>query len=252
MKILILEDEEIIARHLEGLVKQCPQPVEVLSVIPSVQEALHWLRTHPSPDLILMDIHLEDDLVFALFDSIDLTVPVIFTTAYDEYVIQAFKVNSIDYLLKPIQYETLAAAFDKYHTFERHFTRTLPANMAPLLAQLKVKEYKDRFMVTLGNKIQSIPTNDIAYFFLEEKMTFLVTDKGARLPINYSLDLLSQVLDPHEFFRVNRQYYIAHRAIQAAHHYSTGKLKLELQPSPKEMVFVSGDRLTPFKEWLGK
>jgi DNA-binding LytR/AlgR family response regulator len=252
MKILILEDEEIIARHLEGLVRQYPRSAEVLSVIPSVQVALHWLRIHPPPDLILMDIHLEDDLVFALFDSIDLTVPVIFTTAYDEYVIQAFKVNSIDYLLKPIQYEALAAALDKYHTLEKHFSRTSTAYMASLLTQLKIKEYKDRFMVTLGNKIQSIATNDIAYFFLEEKMTFLVTDKGTKLPINYSLDLLSQVLDPRDFFRVNRQYYIAHRAIHAAHHYSTGKLKLELQPSTKEMVFVSGDRLTPFKEWLGK
>jgi DNA-binding LytR/AlgR family response regulator len=181
-----------------------------------------------------------------------LTIPVIFTTAYDEYAIHAFKVNSIDYLLKPIHYDTLAAALDKYNTLEKRNAHLRHTDLQIVLEQMKRKEYKKRFMATLGSKIQSVSVSEIAYFFLDEKMTFLVTDKGVRLPISQSLDSLAPLLDPGDFFRVNRQYYIAHRAIAAAHNYSAGKLKITLQPAALDEVFVSGDRLASFKEWMGK
>jgi len=259
MNIVIIEDEKLTAQRLEKLIHTYDPTITVLAQIPSVAGAVQWFRANPmpAPDLIFMDIHLEDDLGFRIIEQVNLTIPIIFTTAYDEYMLQAFKATSIDYLLKPIDYDELVAAIEKYKTLERMFSGVEPAfpdltAILNTLNQTRPTAYKDRFMVTVGTKIRSIETATIAYFFVEDKATFLTTQEGQHLLLDYSLDKLTAMLDPWQFFRVNRSLLTSLLAIQHIHAYSAGKLKLELMPKSRQEVFVAGDRMTDFKEWLGK
>ena len=257
MNVVIIEDESLTAKRLESLLHKYDPAITVLARIPSVAEAVEWFsESHPPVELVFMDIHLEDDLGFRIFEQTSLTIPVIFTTAYDEYMIQAFKVNSIDYLLKPINYDELVAAIEKFKSLKKQFGQTSSAPdieaLLSLIGKAQQTDYKDRFMITVGTKIRSIGTVDIAYFFLEEKVVFLVTKDGLTLPVDYSLDKLTQLLNPRQFFRISRQFLISLPAVQTIHTFSAGKLKLDLQPKTKQEVFVSGDRMTEFKEWLGK
>jgi len=252
MKVLILEDEPRTGKRLEYMLKQCDPTIIVLAHIPSVKKAAQWLTENQPPHIIFMDIHLEDDLVFRLFEQITITTPIIFTTAYDEYMIRAFKVNSLDYLLKPVQLLELQAALNKYRTLQQHYSQQQYTQLLSLLNGNTQPRYKERFMVTIGSRLITVDTNNIAYFSLESKMTFATTDSGQHLPLNQSLDTLTELLDPSRFFRINRQYIVALHAISTAQSYSVGKVKLELLPPPREDVFVSGDRIAAFKEWLGK
>lgn len=251
MKTIIIEDENLTATRLHGLLLKYDPTISVLAILPSVEEAVNWLETHPNPDLVFMDIHLEDDLAFKIFERIRLTAPVIFTTAYDEYMIQAFKVNSIDYLLKPINFDELVQALEKYKSLKNHFSQP---SLEVLLRYIGQKEdaFKHRFMVNVGTKIKSIETKDIAFFYSEEKMTFLVTKEGQHLPIDFSLDKLVTLLNPKDFFRISRQSLVSFHAIQAAHTYFKGKLKLDVLPKSNIELLVNSDRVTDFKEWLGR
>jgi DNA-binding LytR/AlgR family response regulator len=205
-----------------------------------------------------MDIHLEDGDSFQIVSQLNLKTPIIFTTAFDDYMIKAFKVNSVDYLLKPVNYEELAAALDKFKSLRsgnQELKSSASVDIAALIRQLSQQEnppFKDRFMVTVGTRIRSIKTESIAYFYLEEKTVLLVTQEGTILPIDYSLDKLMQIIDPKQFFRVSRQFIVSLNSIQLVHTVSAGKLKLDLIPKTKQEVAVSGDRVSDFKEWLGK
>jgi DNA-binding LytR/AlgR family response regulator len=197
-----------------------------------------------------MDIHLEDGLAFRIFEQISLTVPIVFTTAYDEYMLKAFKVNSIDYLLKPIDYDELVASIEKFKDL-----RTEQPSMNSLLRLIEARQsanYRERFMITIGHKIWSIDTSKVAYFFSAEKTTTLVTSDDKSYPVEYSLDQLLTMLDPNLFFRINRQFLVSRRAIQQIQVYSVGRLKVDLIQSPKQDVFVSMSRLSEFKDWLGR
>ena len=251
MKTIIIEDESLTARRLQSLLEKYDPSIEVLSILPSVQQAVLWFQSHAAPDLIFMDIHLEDDLAFRIFDQVPLKVPVIFTTAYDEYMIQAFKVNSIDYLLKPVNYEELVQALEKFKSLKHQFSQP---NIETLLQLINKKEteYKTRFMITVGTRIKSIETSEIAYFYSEEKLTFMVTKEGQALPIDFSLEKLATVLNPKEFFRISRQFIVSFGSIQNVHTHIKGKLKLDVLPKTKFEVLVTGDRMTDFKEWLGR
>lgn len=251
MKAIIIEDENLTAKRLQSLLHKYDPTIQVLEILPSVQEAVEWFNTHPEPDIIFMDIHLEDDLAFKIFEQIHLHAPVIFTTAYDEYMIKAFKVNSIDYLLKPINYEELVQSIEKFKNLKKQFANP---NMETLLQFMGTKEpeYKSRFMITVGTRIKSIETEDIAYFYSEEKLTFMVTKEGQQLPIDFSLDKLTGLLNPKDYFRISRQFIVSFESIQSVHAHIKGKLKLELKPACKFEVFVSGDRMSDFKEWLGR
>jgi DNA-binding LytR/AlgR family response regulator len=251
MKTIIIEDENLTAQRLEGMLKKYDAGIQVLAVLPSVAESVQWLRTHDAPDLLFMDIHLEDDLCFKIFELAPVSAPVIFTTAYDEYMVKAFKVNSIDYLLKPVNYLELIAAIDKYKALREQFSKPDFDTLLQYIGQ-RAPEYKTRFMITVGTKIRSIETSEIAYFYSDEKITFMVTREGQNLPIDYSLEKLSTQLDPKQFFRASRQLLVGFDAIQTVHTHYKGKLKLDLQPKSKQEAFVSGDRMTDFKAWLGK
>jgi Response regulator of the LytR/AlgR family len=220
-------------------------------VLPSVTESVQWLRKNEAPDLVFMDIHLEDDLCFKIFELAPLTSPVIFTTAYDEYMVKAFKVNSIDYLLKPVNYLELIAAIEKFKALKEQFSKPDFNTLLQYIGQREA-DYKTRFMVTVGSKIRSIETSEIAYFYSDDKITFMATKEGQHLPIDFSLDKLSTLLDPKQFFRVSRQFLVGFAAIEVVFTHYKGKLKLELSPKSKHDVFVSGDRMTDFKDWLGK
>lgn len=253
MNVLIIEDENLTARRLESQLLKYDPTIRVLGRLPSVAATVAWLRAHPAPDLLFLDIHLEDDLGFRIFEQVPVTTPVIFTTAYDEYMVQAFRVSSIDYLLKPIDDDALAAALTKYQALRQHFAA--PPDLTALLQLVgppAPPTYRDRFMVSIGPQLRSVEVADIAYFFSEEKITFLTNQQGTMLPLDYSLDKLVQLLDPRQFFRVSRQYLVSLGAIRSIHTYSATKLALELLPTPRHEVFVSGDRVTDFKEWLGK
>lgn len=251
MNTIIIEDENLTAQRLEGMLKKCDSSIRVLATLPSVAESVQWLRQHDAPDLVFMDIHLEDDLCFKIFELAPLTAPVIFTTAYDEYMIKAFKVNSIDYLLKPVNLVELMAALDKFKALREQFSKPDFDTLLQYIGQ-RVPEYKTRFMITVGNKIRSVETAEIAYFYSDDKITFMVTRDGQHLPIDFSLDKLTSLLDPQQFFRSSRQYLVGFSAIQAVLTHFKGKLKLELAPKARHDVFVSGDRMTDFKDWLGK
>jgi DNA-binding LytR/AlgR family response regulator len=261
MNVVIIEDERLTAERLISLVKKYDSSINVLTQISSVAEGISWFQSHPvnSVDLIFMDIHLDDGDSFQIVSKLNLTTPIIFTTAFDAYMIKAFKVNSIDYLLKPIDYEELAAALNKFGSLRSNDNElqggSTPLDIKTMIKQLSQQnnpQFKDRFMVTVGTKIRSIRSESISYFYLEEKTVFVVTNDGAILPIDYSLDKLMQVMDPKLFFRVNRQYLVSLNSIQLVHTISAGKLRLDLIPKTKHQVGVSGDRVSDFKEWLGK
>ncbi|MEO7991052.1 MAG: LytTR family DNA-binding domain-containing protein [Chryseolinea sp.] len=260
MNVVVIEDERLTAERLISQVKKYDASIHVLAQIASVAEAISWFNTNPitSVDLIFMDIHLEDGDSFQIVSELNLMIPIIFTTAFDDYMIKAFKVNSIDYLLKPINNEELAAALNKFQSLRSNNefqSGSMQFDIKALMKQLSQQssvQFKDRFMVTVGTKIRSIKTESIAYFYLEEKTVLLVTNDGTTLPIDYSLDKLMQIIDPKHFFRVSRQFIVSLTSIQMVHTISAGKLKLDLIPKTKQEVAVSGDRVSDFKEWLGK
>ncbi len=247
MNVLIFEDERLNAERLEDLIRRYDSSVEILAVLDSVQQGIEWLTKNPAPELIFMDIRLSDGISFELFDKVNIDSSVIFTTAYDEYALRAFKVNSVDYLVKPIDFNELKAAMDKFRKIKMH----LPAElMRSILNQVGTK-YKQRFLVKIGDQLKNIHTKDIAYFIYEDGLAIAVTMNKSSLPVDYSLDQLEQLLNPAEFFRINRKIISRIDSIGKIHVYFNGRLKVELNPPLNEDIIVSRERVGRFKEWMG-
>lgn len=250
MNVLIVEDEELSAERLQNLIRNIDPAIQVLDIIPSVLGTISYLQNaaNVQPDLIFLDIHLEDDNGFRILESSDLMIPVIFTTAFDDYLLRAFKTNSIDYLLKPVNPLELQASLNKF--------RKIRAIHSPELQDGPRAEsagkFKDRFLVTAGSRIFSFKTSDIAYFTIEERATFLRLTDGRHFAVEYSLEKLSQMLDPAAFFRINRTMLLSMHAIREMHAISAGKLKIDLHPVTAQDTYVSSERITEFKNWLGK
>lgn len=253
MKVVIIEDEFLTAQRLDNLLNQYDPTMEIMAILPSVSESVKWFKANPDPDLVFMDIHLEDGQSFSIFETINLEIPVIFTTAYDEYMVKAFKVNSVDYLMKPINFEELSQAIDKFKKVHGG-PQEKETSMENLLRQLQRDEssYRERFLISVGSRLKTVEIFDIQYFYSAGKITFMVTKDNHRFPVDHSLDKLSAQLNPKDFFRVNRQMIVKLSAIENIHVYPKSKLKIDLKPEMKEEVFVSLDRVTEFKEWLGK
>ncbi|KQS31015.1 LytTR family DNA-binding domain-containing protein [Dyadobacter sp. Leaf189] len=252
MNVLIVEDEELSAERLRNLIAGIDPSVRVLAIIPSVLETIAYLQNESNtrPDLIFLDIHLEDDNGFRIIESLDLMIPIIFTTAFDKYMQKAFKAHSIDYLLKPINPLDLQASLLKFKKL--HALQQEKADHDTSPASLLSEKYKDRFLATAGPRIFTFKTSEIAYFVIEERATFLRLFDGRHFAVEYSLERLSQLLDPADFFRVNRTLLISVNAIRDIHMISAGKLKLDLNPATSQEVFVSSERITDFKNWLGR
>lgn len=252
MNILIIEDEEPAALRLQKILNELEPASTILDIVVSVRSAVEWLSTHPAPDLLLMDIHLADGSSFEIFNRVKVTAPVIFITAYDEYAIQAFKVNSIDYILKPIKKEELAAALAKYKSLLSSPSASVP-DFQKLIESLKqpVQEYKKRFLIRYGEHIKAVDAEDIAYFYTEEKINFLRTRDNHTYHVDYNLDKLEQILDPARFFRINRQFIISIDSIEQMYSFSKSRVKINLKPPINLDTIVSTERSPLFKEWLG-
>ena len=246
MKVLIIEDERLNADRLKKLLEDSSHDIELLDICTSVQGSLEWLQKNDKPDLLLLDIQLNDGTGFDVLEKIGTTIPVIFTTAYDQYTLRAFKFHSIDYLLKPIQPEELNAAFDKYNLQEKPSTPSI--DLGELKSILK-GNFKSRFLVKIGEQFQTINTADIAYFMSEENCTYMVTSGQKTLPIDYSLEQLATVLDPSLFFRISRKFIVSMPAVKQIHTYFNGRLILKLEPESSEDVIVSRERVNDFKRW---
>jgi two-component system LytT family response regulator len=250
MKILIVEDENAAARRLEKMLGEIAPEAVVLQRLDSVETSILWLQNNPQPDLILLDIHLADGASFEIFQHVKVTCPIIFTTAYDEYALQAFKVNAVDYLLKPIKTNELADALDKY----KQIYKAAAPDYSPLLEMLRKQEgqnYLRRMLIRFSNSIKLVDMADAAYFYTKDKITFVVTrSAGKRFPVDYPLDKLEGMLDPTVFFRINRQFIINVAAIKEMHPYSKSRVKVEMEHPIDLETIVSTERSSEFKKWL--
>ena len=247
MKVVIVEDERLASKRLENLLKKVEQGIEILQILESVEDAVNWFSQNAKPDLIFMDIQLDDGISFEIFDAVKIESPVIFTTAYNEYAIRAFKVNSIDYLLKPIDEEALATAILK---FKKLFAEPVDfeTKIAKVIGQIS-KQYKSRFFIKVGIRFKSIPIENICSFFVEERNTFLMTNEGKNYDLDYSLDQLQKMVDPNLFFRINRNYLVNINCIDEIVGYSTNRLKLKMG---KIEQIVSRDKVSDFKQWMDR
>jgi two-component system, LytTR family, response regulator LytT len=253
MTIFIVEDELLAVQKLLKLLQEVAPHSRVVGTADGIEEAVQWLSSHDSPDLILMDIELSDGQSFEIFNQIEVKSPVIFTTSYDEYAIQAFRVNSVDYLLKPIKREDLERALHKYESLNRS-PQPLDINklIVELQRQSQPREYRTRFLVKQGQRLLPVETSDIAYFYSEEGLTFFVTRDRTKHLIDYTLEEVEQMLDPKQFFRVSRQFVLDVKSVAQIHPYFNGKLKLELKPPTEKEVTVSRERVNDFKDWMGR
>ena len=251
-KVLLIEDEKPAAEWLRQLILKFDPQISILAVIDSVSGAVEWFGQHPAPDLVFMDIQLADGLSFEIFEQVKVPCPVIFTTAYEEYAIKAFKVNSVDYLLKPIAYNEMEAAFHKFRNQQENLS-LIPTVTIELLNKVKEmlrKQYKNRFVIKVGEHLKSIPVEDILFFYSLEKATYLFTADFRTYIVDYSLDHISEMIDEQRFYRINRKYILSNQSIADIVVYSNSRLKIKLKKTTEESIIVSRDKVQGFKEWL--
>ena len=250
MNILIVEDEMLAAERLRLLLKQYDPSIKVLACLESIKETVNWIKTKPHPDLLLMDIQLSDGHSFEIFKQVNINKPVIFTTAFDHYAIDAFRYFSIDYILKPVTAEALASAIHKYRAMS---VATLPADYNSLVEKFQEKtvtQYKDRFLAKVGQRTFFIQTDEVAYFYADNKTIYLADREGNKFIVNYSIEKLESLLDPYYFFRINRKMIVHSKMIDLVKPYLNNRLKLSLKALKMEDdIIVSRERVTAFKKW---
>ena len=249
MKVVIVEDEKLSAEHLALLLKKVDENIEIIKFIDTVKSTVKLFADGLKCDLIFMDIHLADGNGFEVFNQIDLETPIIFTTAYDNYAIQAFKQNSIDYLLKPVALLDVKFALDKYNKQQQNASNQLLETFSNTYKKLS-DQYKSRFMVKMGETIDTVQTNEIHHFESKESLTFLVTDKGKKYIIEYSLDQLEKILPTQDFFRINRQTIIHIQAIEKVKAHFNSRLTITSNKLEGDSKIVSRERVVEFKKWL--
>lgn len=248
MKVLLIEDEIPAARQLSKLLLEQRPSLQILDTLDSVESAVQWLRTFPAPDLMFMDIQIADGLSFDIFKQVSVPAPVIFTTAFDHYAVQAFKVNAIDYLLKPIDPQDLSNALQK---MENRRTPA-PAFEYEMLAQyFKKEQFKDRFLVKSGQQLAFVNTSDISFFRSSDGLTQAFTSTGKKYFVENTLEELERLLNPRDYFRISRSMTLRIDAIAKIMPHLNGRLKLETSPAAPEEIFVSRERVNEFKAWLG-
>ncbi len=254
MKYLIIEDEVPAQRLVGDLLRELRPGWEAAACLDSIESAVNWLNNHPHPGVIFMDIQLSDGLSFDILEQVDIESMIIFTTAYDEYAVRAFRVNSIDYLLKPIKKGELAEAVEKYERYTKKMflsrNKTIDAaELAKAIKEAKPK-YRTRFLVSIGEVFFPLPVERAAYIFSRHRITSAMTFEGKRHVIDFTLDRLEEQLDPQRFFRVNRQFIVNIEAVLKVHTFFNGKLVLETRPGYDEKVIISREKARRFKPWL--
>lgn len=251
MRAIIVEDEKHARDNLEKLLREIDPHIEVQAKLDTVQGAVAWLKANQT-DLIFLDIQLADDLSFKIFEQVKVVTPVIFTTAYDQYALRAFRVNSIDYLLKPIEKESLAQSLEKYRSVHPTKQETDFTQLIRSLQQQPAPSYQQRFLVTRREKILSVKTDDIAYFEGEDRYVWLVKKDGGRFIVEYKLSDLEELLDPARFFRLNRSFIAHFDAIDKITVLSKSRVKVDLKPVAPREVIVSTENTRDFKAWLNQ
>ncbi|MGM0666004.1 MAG: LytR/AlgR family response regulator transcription factor [Bacteroidota bacterium] len=250
MKVLIIEDEKPASLKLQRMLNDLDDTITIAAILESVEESSNWFLNNHPPDLVFMDIQLDDGLCFEIFENININIPVIFTTAYDEYAIRAFRVNSVDYLLKPIKAEDLGKAIDKFRKI--HGRKADDSIINSLLKQMETGR-RERFLIKVGQHYRPVQVADIHYFFIREGCAFISRGSGRDYAIDFSLDRLEQMLDPKKFYRVNRNYIVNINAIKDIIAYSSSRLKLILDGQDEnDDVVVSRDRVADFKKWMDR
>lgn len=252
MKILIIEDEKHNASRLQRLLTEISAEFEIEGVLETVRESVSWLEKNVAPDVILMDIRLSDGLSFDIFDKVDVVSPVIFTTSYDEYAVRAFKVNSIDYLLKPIEKEELEAALEKVDIERKKSVPSLELEQLLHLFREKSPVFRKRFLLPRANGYKTLTVGEIGYIFTEQKITFLVTRNGNSEILGQTMDELEDELDPDVFFRANRQFIIHIDSVGMIQNDINGKLKVVLKHDHTIEIIVSREKAPLLKKWLDK
>ena len=259
MKVLIIEDEELAVKKLRKTLESVDSSAEVVGVADSIRSSVAWLQQNPAPDLILMDIELADGQSFEIFDKVDVKSTVIFTTSYDEYALKAFKVNSVDYLLKPVQKEDLQAALNKLKTMQTMYGSIQaadPLNVENLVKELQQKlqpkEFRKRFLVKHAQKLVSIDIDEIAYFYSDGRLNFFKTLDNKKFVVDYTMDELEEMLDPDKYFRISRAFYVSIASIDQIHDYFGNRLLLHLKPAVDKESIVSREKVADFKKWMGK
>lgn len=248
MNVLIIEDEKPALDQLTRLLKQADASVRVAGTLGSIRESVWWLAQNETPDLILMDIELSDGRSLEIFKQFKITCPVIFTTAYDEYLIEAFGYNGIDYLLKPIRADKLKNALQKYEKLRSHFTGRIDALLQTVAAEKP--RYKERLLVKKGVDFVSIKTEEMAYFYSEFKISFLVDRSGQKYMLDKPLGVLEEELDPKYFYRLNRKYLAHIQSVARFKPFEKGKIRVDLVPAVKEEIHVSQEKAADFKMWM--
>ena len=251
IKVLIIEDEKPAAEYLEVLLNKIDPHLEVMAKLATVRESVAWFRVN-TPELIFMDIHLADGNCFRIFEEVNIRAPVIFTTAYDQYAIKAFKVNSIDYLLKPVMEEDLHKSLEKFREIKRSAIGDFLEITEVIRSLGEHQEYQQRFMVYAGEKIRSVKISDIAYFYIAGKEVFLCTFEGRNYGIDYSLEKIEGITDPQSYFRINRSFIINIDSIDNMYQLSGSRIKIILKPPSQQESIVSFHRISAFKKWLNR
>jgi DNA-binding LytR/AlgR family response regulator len=256
IKVLIIEDERPAQRLLKEMLAELDYEIEIVGCLNSIKSSVEWFKNNPHPELVLLDIQLSDGISFDILEQTAIESMIIFTTAYDEYAIQAFKVNSLDYLLKPFDKDDLQSAFEKYEIYSKIFIKQKNTGIdySEISSIIKKAEpsYRKRFLLQTNEEFYQLPVEQIAFFHSTQKITFAVTFKQRHYPINLSLENLKEQLNPEQFFKVNRQLIINIKAIRKIHSYFQGKLVIDTLPSHSEKIIVGKDKAASFKRWLDR
>jgi len=250
MNAIIIEDEKLSAEHLSNLLKRVDPDIRILDVYDSIRNSIDAFKNGIKADLLFVDIHLGDGLSFEIFSEITIDTPIIFTTAFDEFAIRAFKLNSVDYLLKPVGLDDLTRALDKFKKFSRNDYSKMLDNIMQSY-QLINRQYKNRFMIKIGESIVSVKTDDISHFLFEDGIVLLVTKTNNLYPVDFALDQLESLLDPAEYFRINRKVILSINAIQKSGTYFNSRIKVVSPHLHADNSIVSRERVNDFKAWLG-
>jgi len=245
---LIIEDEYAASSHLAALLKKVEPEIEILAILESIKEGVPWFNRHPEPDLIFSDIQIADGLSFSIFDAVRPRSPIIFTTAYDEYAIKAFKLNSIDYLLKPIDEESIRFSLKKFHE-QRLLAGTKIAELIQA-ARLDKPNYRQSFLVRYQDRLLPVSVGEVMTCFIDNGIVYLLLQSGKRYPVDMNLDDLQQQLDPGQFYRANRQFIVSRNSIHEMAVHFNGRLLLTLKVSTPEAIFISKERVSAFKRWF--
>lgn len=253
MRVVIIEDELVAMQHLRSTLQEVDTGISVVAALDSIESSVRYFSSKPEADLVLMDIELGDGQSFEIFKQAAVDIPIIFTTAYEEHALKAFKLNSVDYLLKPVDKTELIAALDKYKRLHSEQKQKLRDNIVSLLQRVEnFGEVRTRYLAKTGTRLISVLTNDIAYFYTKDRLQFIKTIRGEDHIIDKRLDEIETETDPRFFFRVNRQFILSYNSIQKVHAWFSGKLKVGVQPDAYEEIIISRLKAAEFKKWLGE